>query len=1098
MNQRIVYFCSLFLFIFLIACKTPSTNNIDDNGASDIEAMTGVELSVSSSNEAPTAGEIIELNISLSPNEDMPQAQLSLILPQEATFPDGQYFWTGDLNQGENETVQVQIKTNEWPLSEPIQVILSDNISTFWVYWPDEPKVDLPERQRGTPETLNGNSLFESAEPSPSVAVTLQVDPQNPEAGQRTRFVASMISDNDFDQVSALFELPTMFQLESGSSLEWHGDLVQGVEQTVEIFATPTQEPDGEARFVLNTSDFESIFATTTFGLAAPLEPGYRPEGIADESDTESPEFYEDADLDISSQETAEPGSLPPVDLTVLESADDNNQVSFTVFIFANEDITNGRITLQPPSSFTLLDGSLEWQGNIKANELAHFELTFERQSNEVDALEIQFDSDQGIVAPFIHELNIPADSESNTESTSETQAPTGTFNLNGRFMYDENLTTARGIYFARVEVYDDDSGLEGGDDFVCQDTTDSNGYWSCSGSASDTFDNTVELYARVRAYNSNNGVVKESDGDEYRFKTANHNMSESGGSYNFGTWWPGTQGGNPQDGAFHIHKFGTYGNNTTQFLGGETPPIAGESHFITFTWPDTDSDSTSEYSGWNVRIEGPGSSDPDEWDESVILHEYGHYLMDHFATLGSVNYCNNPGETPPCGHSFNSHENPTTAYIEGYPNYYQSAVKRYYGLANAHMYIESSWSFNIETSWHSPTTAWDDAESTIAGILWDLNDAPDDDQNSDDVGDELNQNHQEIHDVFSNSPGGYGDPLTIHDFYNSFRGRYAYDNQLIRIYYEHGIDKDSTSPTGSISINSGATYATSTSVTLNLSASDPYPGTGVTQMRFRNSGSSWSSWQDYASTKSWTLPTTNGTRVVYVQYRDGSGNSSSSYSDSIVLDTIAPTNSTILTSSSHMTLVWSNDPTINVIWSSANDNIGVYGYGFLWDQAPFTMPSTIVNTFGTNTTSSALSSGDSYYFHLRTRDNAGNWSSNAVHLGPFYIDTIKPVSTVSNLPASPCQSFQVSWGGTDAHSGIATYDVQYRVGAGTWTTWLSGTSATSAIFNASSVVNYEVGETLYFRSRAIDAAGNVEAYPGGSDTSTTPKSCVYLPFVIK
>jgi hypothetical protein len=1031
----------------------------------------------------------------------MPAAQLSLDLPQGIEVTNGQNPWQGNLTQGKLASMQIQIKVDEWPLSEPIQITLSNDISAFWVYWPEEQDLDLPERQRGTPEALNKESTFEGTEPIPSVAVTLQVDPLNPEVGQQTLFVASMVAENNFNDVSAVFELPPMFQLESGSSLEWQGELLQGVGQTVEIVATATQEPNGKARFILNISDFEMISATYTFGAIEPLEPNYRPEGIVDEdSDLESPEFFEDEDFDISGQEPAESSKLPLVDFTVVERADVENQVSFTVFVFANEDITNGRISIQPPASFILVDGSLEWKGNLTANELMPLELTFERQSNEVAALEVQFISDQGSVTPFIHHLNIPAEGELDTGSTAEPQAPNGTFDLSGRFMYDENLTTARGIYWTRVEVYDDDSGLEGGDDFVCQDTTDGNGYWSCSGAASDAFDDTVELYARVRAYNSNNGVVKESDGDEYRFITTNHNMSESGGSYNFGTWWPGVQGGNPQDGAFHIHKFGTYGNNATQFLGGETPPTAGQPGFVTFTWPDTDGDSTSEYSGWNVRIEGPDSTDPDEWDESVIVHEYGHYLMDYFATLGSVNYCNNPGETPPCGHSFNSHENPTTAYIEGYPNYYQSAVKRYYGITNPHMYNETTWSFNIETSWHSTSITWDDAESTIAGILWDLNDSPNDDQNNDNVGDQLNQNHQEIHDVFSNNPGGYGDPLTIHDFYNNFRGRYPYDNELIRVYYEHGVDKDSASPSGSLTINNGSTYATSTSVTLNLSASDPSPGTGVTQMRFLNSGSSWTTWQNYASTKSWTLPSNNGTKIVYVQYRDGSGNTSATYSDSIVLDTQDPVNPSSLWSGSHTSGIWSNDNTVTVSWSGANDNIGVYGYGLFWNQNPTSNPGQTVDTLSSSTTSSPLTTSDSWYFHLITRDNAGNWSNNAVHLGPFYIDTVAPSSSIDSLPASQCQMFRVTWGGNDAHSGIALYDVQYRSGAtGSWNTWFNDTSATSAIFGASSPVDVEVGQTYYFRSRAIDVAGNVESYPGGSgNTSTTAIACIYLPTILK
>ena len=94
----------------------------------------------------------------------------------------------------------------------------------------------------------------------------------------------------------------------------------------------------------------------------------------------------------------------------------------------------------------------------------------------------------------------------------------------------------------------------------------------------------------------------------------------------------------------------------------------------------------------------------------------------------------------------------------------------------------------------------------------------------------------------------------------------------------------DQTAPTGSITINSGAAYAEPyKNVTLNLSASDS-GGSGLTQMRFCDAGGTWTAWESYGGSKSWTLPTSplNGTKTVQVQYRDGAGNLSAAYSGSI------------------------------------------------------------------------------------------------------------------------------------------------------------------------------------------------------------------------
>jgi hypothetical protein len=89
----------------------------------------------------------------------------------------------------------------------------------------------------------------------------------------------------------------------------------------------------------------------------------------------------------------------------------------------------------------------------------------------------------------------------------------------------------------------------------------------------------------------------------------------------------------------------------------------------------------------------------------------------------------------------------------------------------------------------------------------------------------------------------------------------------------------DTSAPTGSISINSGAATTTSSNVTLSLSASDSQ--TQIRRMRIRNSGGSWGSWQNYATSLPWTLTAGTGTRTVDVEYENNTC-MSKIYSDSI------------------------------------------------------------------------------------------------------------------------------------------------------------------------------------------------------------------------
>jgi hypothetical protein len=93
----------------------------------------------------------------------------------------------------------------------------------------------------------------------------------------------------------------------------------------------------------------------------------------------------------------------------------------------------------------------------------------------------------------------------------------------------------------------------------------------------------------------------------------------------------------------------------------------------------------------------------------------------------------------------------------------------------------------------------------------------------------------------------------------------------------------DTVVPTGTISINGGASSTSSRSVTLSLSASDPSPASGVAYMRFRNGGTTtWSSWVAYTTSKSWRLTSGAGTKTVYVRYKDRAGNISATASDKI------------------------------------------------------------------------------------------------------------------------------------------------------------------------------------------------------------------------
>ena len=110
--------------------------------------------------------------------------------------------------------------------------------------------------------------------------------------------------------------------------------------------------------------------------------------------------------------------------------------------------------------------------------------------------------------------------------------------------------------------------------------------------------------------------------------------------------------------------------------------------------------------------------------------------------------------------------------------------------------------------------------------------------------------------------------------------------------------------------------------------------------------------------------------------------------------------------------------------------------------------------------------------------DAAGNKED--THADSVKIDTQPPSSYAYADSYTRSTSFMVRWTGSDASSGISSFDVQWREGAdGTWQDWVVSVppSQTSRLFEG------DRGKTYYFRAKATDNAGNAESYPSFADT---------------
>jgi len=182
----------------------------------------------------------------------------------------------------------------------------------------------------------------------------------------------------------------------------------------------------------------------------------------------------------------------------------------------------------------------------------------------------------------------------------------------------------------------------------------------------------------------------------------------------------------------------------------------------------------------------------------------------------------------------------------------------------------------------------------------------------------------------------------------------------------------DSTGPTEpGIAINSGAPGTSSTPVPLSLAAGAA--GSGMGQMCFNNEGGPWSEWVPYAATRTWHLPSGDGTKTVQVKYRDKVGNESAVASDAIVLDTVAPGAASLTAPAVSTATSKTTSFKLTFACGDADPSSGVGSYELMYRIAPSTtwLPSG-TPTAGSSSTF-AGKAGKTYQFQVRGIDGAGN-----------------------------------------------------------------------------------------------------------------------------
>ena len=255
-----------------------------------------------------------------------------------------------------------------------------------------------------------------------------------------------------------------------------------------------------------------------------------------------------------------------------------------------------------------------------------------------------------------------------------------------------------------------------------------------------------------------------------------------------------------------------------------------------------------------------------------------------------------------------------------------------------------------------------------------------------------------------------------------------------VSLAYSKSILLDMTQPTGSITINSGATYATSTAVTLNLSGADS--GSGIATMSFSTNNTTWTAAEAYAASKAFTLPTGDGNKTVYVRYYDKAGNVSQTFSNAIILDTLAPVGTVKVNGG----VSYVNQTVVALDLSATDAGMGVDKMCFSANNTTWTA----AEAYATTKTWTFPTGDGAKTVYVKFQDKAGRWSA-AVSVA-VTMDTVKPTGTIninSSALYAASQTVTLNLSGTDASSGIST--MSFSTDNTNWTTPV--TYATSKAF---------------------------------------------------
>ena len=264
-----------------------------------------------------------------------------------------------------------------------------------------------------------------------------------------------------------------------------------------------------------------------------------------------------------------------------------------------------------------------------------------------------------------------------------------------------------------------------------------------------------------------------------------------------------------------------------------------------------------------------------------------------------------------------------------------------------------------------------------------------------------------------------------------------------------------------------GAWYA-NTSASFSWSSSDPSGIAGYSYVRDQSSSTNPDTVSEGTGTSASFSGLGQGTHYFHVRAKDNAGNWGNAKRYTFGVDTGAPSDSSI-SSSTHTRDACSTNPNASFSWSSSDATSGIQGYGYFFDQSPTTTPGTGSVSSLTGGTFSASSDGD-WWMHVRAKDKASNLSATShfkvrINASPPSAPAIASSSHSEGF-WSTNRDFSINWSLND-YFGVSGYSYVLDQSSGTVP------DTTSEGIGASYSTSGLGDGTHYFHVRALDGCGS-------------------------